>query len=198
MIVNGIIEGTITYPTAEVGSPPFANVVHYYPRVAPSAPQDEVDELAADILSYWDPVIDLLDSGLTGVTMRLRLLSAGVVYEATSATMAGAATGAQLVGGGSVRCTLATTHAYKQRNGAIFLPGVPAAASGANNGDLTSGFRTSVQTALENCMFIAGTTNDWDLCVASKIPDSDPAEYEPRLVTGVTVAARSTFYDTRY
>lgn len=199
MLFEDVCEITVDYPVSEVGSPPFANILHYQALSAITDPLAELAPLLQAFVDEWDGVTALLDNGLTTITATGRLLFGGIIYEDSANVDAGAVSSSQLVGGASARVKFITEHGPKQRNGGVYIPALPSTASTTNNGALTSTFRTNLLNAMNDCITLTTTGSvDWQLVVMSKVADSDPAEYEPRGVDSMQVASQVTFYDGRY
>jgi hypothetical protein len=199
MLSDEICEMTVDYPVAEVGSPPFANILHFRPQTEVLDPEAELSALLTAFKNEWDGVTTLLDSGLTGITATGRYLQAGVVWEDSIAVNSGGVTSSQLVGGASVRVKFVTQHGPKQRNGGVYIPALPSTASTVNTGAVAGTFATNLGNAINDVLTLATTGSvDWELVVMSKIADTDPAEYEARDVVSASVASQVTFYDGRY
>lgn len=198
MLVNGVAEVTIDYPVSEVGSPPFANILHYEPVNPALDPIDLVTEIAGSVDVAWSGVIANLDGGLTSVSCTARYLYGGIVYEHTEAMTGGQASGSQLVGGGSIRLKFVTQHGPKQRNGGIYLPAIPGTAQTTNTGAIVTSWRDALIADLSGIEFLTSASTQWQLGVMSKVPDTDPAEYVFRAVDSIVPATRATFYDSRY
>lgn len=198
MLSDGVVECVIEYPTSEVGTPPFINVMHYEPLSTAFDPADLVDELSTSFVTAWNDVIANLDGGLTGITATFRYLFGGIVYEKQASMANGQASGSQVVGGGSCRLKFITQHGPKQRNGGIYLPALAAAATSGNAGTIDTTWRNALITDLAGIEALTTVSTTFQLVVMSKDADSDPATYTPRAVDSIVPATKVTFYDSRY